>query len=108
METKTFEVRDIGTFVPVLAMRLDPTCEADLFLLSRGGFGKIPETYVLMMILSGTCECKHNPHHWGGRTMPTAHREIRDRWDELVSGQVINVEFILGETKEPKVSERFA
>lgn len=38
--------------------------------------------------------------------MVEAHRYIESYFDKLNSGDVIDVEHILGETKEPKVSER--
>lgn len=38
--------------------------------------------------------------------MGNAHNWIIDHWQELKDGDVVDVQFILGETKEPKVSER--
>jgi len=38
--------------------------------------------------------------------MLNAHKYIKEHWDELRSGSVVDVEFILGESKEPKASER--
>jgi len=40
------------------------------------------------------------------RTMLEAHRHVAAHWNELQSGDVVDVEFILGETAAPKVSER--
>lgn len=44
METKTFEIRDDGTFIPVIGIRFDPDCERDRYLFGRAGFGTDPET----------------------------------------------------------------
>ena len=43
---------------------------------------------------------------WGGRTYPVAHDWIINHWDELLDGDVVDVEFILGETDVRKQSER--
>jgi len=116
METKTFEIRDRATFIPALAVRLepghdlDPGRDLDRYLLARAGFGLSGDEqreYVVLMRLV-TCEAQHDPAVWGGRTMPTAHRFIHDNWDALPSGAVIDVEHILGETAQPKVSERLS
>lgn len=50
----------------------------------------------------------YSPYGWllGSRTFPVAHSFIENNWDELKDGDVIDVEFILGETAEKKVSER--
>jgi hypothetical protein len=39
--------------------------------------------------------------------MPLAHQHIEQNWDLLNDGDVVDVEYILGETSEPKRSERF-
>lgn len=110
MTTKTFEIRDSATFIPALAIRLDPSCEEDRYLLARAGFGRdcrAQRQYIVLFHLV------NDIGHWdylqwegGTRTMPRAHRYIMDHFDELQSGQVIDVQVILGETKEPKKSER--
>jgi hypothetical protein len=112
MESKTFEIRDAGTFIPVLAIKLSPGCEPDRFLLGRAGYGIRPEKqaeYVMLCKIDGgegfsTCD----PYAWpgGARTFPVAHRYIIEHFDEMESGAVVDVEFVLGITKEPKTSER--
>jgi hypothetical protein len=37
--------------------------------------------------------------------MGNAHHWIIEHWDELKDSDVVDVEFILGETQQPKVSE---
>ena len=111
MTTKTFEVRDKGTFMPALAIKLAPDSEADRYLLRRAGFGDEAMTegdYILLYFLSvGGAE--YDPHAWpdSSRTRTVAHLHIRERWASLNSGDVIDVEHILGERSEPKTSERF-
>jgi hypothetical protein len=47
-----------------------------------------------------------DPYGWADRTFAVAHDYIEKHWHELKDGDVVDVEFALGETKEPKVSER--
>ncbi len=111
METKVFEVRDRATFIPVMAIKLNPHNEAERYLLARSGYGRTPHDqnkYVLLSQLDGgngkiTCDS----YDWGTeRTMGVAHRHIIENFDKLVPGEVIDVEFVLGETTVSKISEQ--
>lgn len=111
MITKTFEVRDRSTFIPVLAVKMRPSCERDRYLMGRSGFGTDPERqaeYVLVVKLDGgdgrsACD----PYGWpgGARTMKVAHSYILKHFDVLESGALVDVEFIEGERAVPKQSE---
>src|SRR5262249_55810951 len=90
--------------------------DAEFFLLRRAGYAEHQirpsnypaptEPYIILCKLVEV-EAHYDPFDWPrNRTMTTAHRHIINHWDELTSGDVIDVEFILGETKEPKQSER--
>lgn len=48
----------------------------------------------------------YDPYDWGDRTWQVAHDYIARHWDELVDGAVVDVEYVLGETAEPKHPER--
>lgn len=111
MTTKTFEVRDRGTFVPMMAIRLDPADERDRWLLARAGYGRSPETqreYVILLNLTDGGRGTYDPAGWEtrARTFPIAHQYIIDNFDALGNGSVICVEHILGERESPKVSEQ--
>jgi hypothetical protein len=108
MITKTFEIRDSATFMPVLGIQLSSNNEADQYLLARAGFGVTSEaqaTYIICLKLTGY-EQSYDPYYWGNRTMRVAHQYIKDNFSKLESGSVIDVQYILGETKEAKKSER--
>lgn len=109
MQAKTVEIRDKATFIPALAIRLDPTTEADRYLFARAGFGRTPEAQreyvVLVKINGGHGDSSCDPYDWDTRTMQVAHKQLLDNWGAIVSGDVIDVEFITGETNEPKRSE---
>lgn len=110
MEAKTIEVRDAATFIPALAVKFSPTNLDDRYLLARAGYGTHQaeqEKYILFGRLDGHSSLMYSPNQWGGdtRTMPTVHLHLIDHWDEIESGDVIDVQFLLGETDEPKISE---
>jgi hypothetical protein len=109
MICKTFEIRDTATFIPMLAVKLAPGCEADRYLLARAGFGRIPVDqagYVLLcQINGGEGLCKTDPYDWPEGTYREAQQYITQMFDQLESGAVIDIEFILGKTKQPKLSE---
>jgi hypothetical protein len=109
MIAKTFEVRDRMTFIPVMAVQLEPGCERDRYLLARAGFGlyaaKQAEYVQLARIAGGGGQSYCDPYEWGDRTMQVAHSYICAHWAELESGAVVDVEFILGQSESPKRSE---
>ena len=100
METKLFEIRDRGTFIPVLAVSIS---DEDGFLAKRAGFG----SRCIQVVHFAHGKTSYDPYGWDNRTMKNAHAFIEKNWDDLKNEEVIDVEFILGETKEPKKSERF-
>lgn len=113
MDVKLFEVRDKGTFMPVMAIRISSRTEPETYLMSRSGYGTTPraqERYVLLMRMAGgngRYSCDPYDHGGGSRTMTVAHDYIIRNWDSLESGAVVCVEHILHERPEPKISERF-
>lgn len=99
MDTKLIEIRDKGTYIPVLCVKpggtVSPFTESKIWQTS--GYGNLREQaeYVLMYTI----------YDWDDRTRRTAHRYIIKNWDSLESGSVVDVEFILGETTPPKTSQ---
>ncbi len=110
MEIKCLEIRDDGTFIPVICIRPVPVNEAQRYLLQRDGYrGDVLERCIIM--IDAQCRgCAYDPYDWprDTRTKPNAHRYITEHWSRLRDGDVIDVQFILGETAKPKVSERGA
>jgi len=102
MNAKFIEIRDSATFIPALAIAVTGF---DDYLAGRAGFG--PEPTVILIHLQ-TMKSACDPYDWGGaRTMPNAHAFIQEHWRNLASGDVVDVQYILGETKVPKISERY-
>jgi hypothetical protein len=108
MQTKTLEIRDEGTFIPILAVNMNPDGEGSRYLLRRCGYpcDGLPNIAITHLSASGR-PCWNDPYGWGGRTYPVAHNYIIEHWPDLRDGDVVDVSFILGETQEPKRSERF-
>lgn len=114
MEVKLFELRDRMTFIPVLAVRMSEPCNvAENYLLIRAGYrfhGEPGESTMVLLTRAQGRNDKANsdPMDWGDRTFSTAHEYITRNFTELQSGDVIDVEFILKESAEPKISERLS
>jgi hypothetical protein len=125
MICKALEVRDEATFIPVLCVDMNPTdltdklgpngaeyagriYEAQRYLLRRCGYPCDGDPNILMTRLSGDGHATNDPYGWkdGCRTFPVAHKWIIDNWSSLSDGDVVDVQFILGETKVKKLSER--
>ena len=101
MVNKLIEIRDVSTFIPALAIRVSGE---DGYLMRRAGFGA-PMVYLVAL---ATQRCAYEPYGWGSkaRTFSVAHQYIESHWDDLSTGDVVDVEYILGETTTPKQSER--
>lgn len=111
MQTKLFEVRDSATFIPVVAVLLDPDFnnEENKYLIRRAGFRIEPGVILCRLECAGTeRNATYDPYAWGNRTLTTAHLHIIEHWTTLESGAVIDVQFILKETDRAKISERFS
>lgn len=112
MQTKALEIRDEGTFIPALAVDMNPSlgvfperCEAQRYLLRRCGYPCDGRPNIILTRLDGVGEASNDPYAWSGRTWPVAHHYIIEHWAELHDGSVVDVQYILGETKQPKISE---
>jgi len=105
---KAVEIRDTGTFIPAIAIKVVPANEGQRYLLCRSGYGFDPPQIILANLAGGSGMACCDPFDWpaGARTMRTAHEWLRDHFDGIEDGAVVDVEFILGERAEPKRSER--
>lgn len=101
IEIKRAEIRDRLTFIGAIALRItgDP---ADR-LMWRMGFSDNP---LVALVKLSSDEWRTDPYQWpDSRTMGQAHLWLAEHWEEHADGAVIDVEFILGETTHPKLSE---
>lgn len=107
-EMKFFEIRDRGTCMPAMGIKMtfERKNPNEAFLLSSAGYGLGHPLIMLVFIEINICN--YNPFAWGDRTKQAAHRYIEENFDDLESGQVVDVRFILGETKSPERSDIFS
>ena len=100
MEIKLFELRDEGTHIPIFAFRSRSDNERESLIFQRGGYLK-GSSLIIMGALSGK-QCSYDPYDWDrGRSMRIAHQHLTLHWDDLRSGDVIDVCFIMKETDKP-------
>lgn len=106
MMIKMFEILDRNTFIPAIAIKMTSSQPKERWLLMKGGFtNDIP---LICLFPIHKTQVHWNYHNWNDRTFTVAHNFITQNFDELKSGAVIDVEFILGEKLFAKESERFA
>lgn len=127
MKAKALELRDEGTFIAILAVDMNhdgPYPEdgswiqqgymktlsknaAQRYLLRRCGYPCDGRPNVMITRLSGDGRpASNDPYYWGDRTFAVAHKWIIENWKSLRDGDVVDVQFIVGETSAPKRSER--
>lgn len=107
MEVKCLEIRDEGTFIPVICIRPVPENGWQRWLLRRDGYSGNSDERCIIMIDAQCNGVAYDPYEWKDRrSKGYAHNYITENWHTLHDGDVIDVQFILGETKTKKISER--
>jgi hypothetical protein len=111
-EVKLFEVRDVATYIPVVATRIDVAsfdvgvdAQERSLLLKTGWSDSNPALIVSRL---GDGKGQTDPYSWKCSTMTVAHSYIAAFWHTLESGDVIDAEFIRGETDAKKVPDRLS
>lgn len=102
-EYKYFEVRDRATFIPVLAYELIADNVDESYLLGAVGF--YGRTYCIVTKLNNL-ESNYNAYNWSSSTMEIAYSYIEQNFKDLTSGDVIDVEYILGKSPTKKEKQR--
>ena len=104
---KLLEVRDEGTTIPVFALSITNVEDEEVWLKQRGGWTADQKGVYVGILIGGRCE--YDPFAWDerrGRTMGVAHQYIREHFNQLLPGDVVDVRHILGETSAPVQSDR--
>jgi hypothetical protein len=107
MKTKLLEVRDRGTCIVMLCIDMNPENEMQHLGLKACGYPCDDEPNIVITYAGGNKRADNDPYSWGDRTYVTAHRDIIQNWEGYKDGDVVDVEFLLGETEKPKTSQRF-
>lgn len=114
MMNKFLEIRDEGTCIPVLCLEmcvgphegLERLFRVEECFLQHMGFEQEAPHPILMIDVQSK-RCTYNPADWPkpkfppGRTLYRAHLYVTQHWDTLGSGDVVDVEHILGEVEAP-------
>ena len=98
-ESKYVEIRDHGTCIPALALRISGR---NGWLARRAGFGETPCVYLLTL---ATEKANYDPFHWDNSTMRDAHLWLVDHFDEHEDGDVLDVRYVRGERPAPVESD---
>lgn len=106
VDAKMLAVMDRGTHIPLIAFKVSPNTMKECVMLERHDFGVNPHEHTFFYdISSGTCS--HNPYKMeGSYTLTPACKHIRDNWGSINSGDLVDAEYIRGETSEPRIWER--
>lgn len=104
---KYLEIRDRATCIPVIAIqckRLQDDPVANNYMM-KSGFGSDSSEILIVELVR--FEANYNPFNWSNtsRTMREAHIFIENNYDRLTSGEVVDVEYILGESEIKKLPE---
>lgn len=105
IETKLLEIRDHGTFIPAIAIRVENggTESRQDQLIGRAGFRVSPGVYLMRMV-DARAQC--DPYEWGNdRTHKAVHDWLYNFWHDVQDGGLVDVRVILGETTEAVGSE---
>lgn len=103
MIVKCFEIRDDCTCMAMVGIKMESADRTEAKFLRRAGYPPDGSMVVLMNLSDQKAAC--DPHAFGGRTWPAAHRFITDHFDALPNGTVIDVRVILGESTTPAPAE---
>lgn len=107
LPVKILEVRDRGTFIPVMATKTVSDNDIERNLISRAGYDTMYGSIILTHL--ETSESTVDPYKWGmsPRTLWMAHRYINRYFDEIPNNWVVDVEYIRSETQTMKIPERY-
>ena len=104
MEIKIIEIRDRGTYIPVMAIKMQSDNPAEQYHLKDQGYSEDYPCIMVVRMEKGHI-ATYNASDYGDRTMCQSHLHIIEHYDRLKSGDVVDVEYVLGEVDKPKVSQ---
>jgi hypothetical protein len=110
MISKVFELRSPATLIVILATRLSAENLQSATLLFHSGYGRYPkdiENYILVTPLDGGGNdvATTDPYMHKIEEIRIAHIYLREHFDELDNGSVIDIDYIQGNTNEPKETD---
>jgi len=106
MKQKVLEILDRATYIPVIATECYSDNPIEQRHFRRTGFGAGQKLIMVTRIPDG--KSHYASYRWdnGSRTMQVAHEYIEKHFEVLQPGDIVDVEYILGETKTKKQKPR--
>ncbi len=106
MIIKMIEIRDSATCIAAMAIKMVASNPIEYKFLWREGYPKNGSSITLMKLSDQKAtNDPYDPVWQGARTMKIAHHWIIDNFDEINSGDVVDVQLILEETNIKKSPE---
>lgn len=117
IETKILELRDNGTFIPIITVLVcnERSGSQEDWLLGKCGWGPRQDGFYLFSaaddgshfaISCGDPKFLHSQTFPVDRTFTSAFAYVSSHWDEFETGDVVDVRVILKETTEPVATDR--
>lgn len=111
MEVKLFEVRAPATLIIIMAIKLTANNTNSASLLCHSGYGRTIkefENYIMVVPVDGGHGfATTDPYEQIIYEIKVAHLYIKDHFDELDNGSVIDTEFICGKSDKSKKSDLY-
>ena len=103
---KTVEIRDRATYIPAFAIRMWGSDVKELFLFKSCGYGIMGSCVMLIPLQAPwlSARCSDEQKNMNGRTIAEAHKWIEKNFSSINNGDVVDVEFILGEKDKPSLN----
>lgn len=131
METKLIELRDAATCISMIAIKMEPFKDNALnkypilwrdksgvvstlhareeWILQHAGYGTDSEPLILYFRIDQPSQWRWSSRDWPSddRTFSVTHRYLEEHWNEVQNCDVVDAQFILGETKIQKKTDQF-
>lgn len=102
MHIKMFEVRDVATMIPIMAIKVNGSTDQDKYLAGRAN---LLDGDIIVIDIHKEFATSISDNHERYRTLKVAHNHLDRYFDSLENGSVIDIEFILGEKDVEKRPE---
>lgn len=111
MICKVFEVRSPATMIAILAIKLSAHNDQERRLLCHSGFGingySFSRYFIVFPIDGGTGHASTDPYDHKSHELRVAHIYIQKHFDDMENGEVIDIDYIEGNTLAPKTSDLY-
>ena len=107
MKSKIFEIRDGSFYIPVLATATNmENCDylVEAYHWKYANYKQYSPLVIVTQINSNPLKSAYSPDEWTSKTMQIAHEYIEENFNDLKSGAVIDIQYILGETNTKRKS----